>query len=355
MKLFWRALHELRSSRFSTALIIAELIFSIVCYQLCFSLTSDYLSMRSFMRERFLYNSVKVYYDELEDAVIQDILSAAVPEQYFTARHYLVESGEEKGTFITCCSDGMFDIAAELADIRLDLDGERAIPCFVPRLLEDRHPLGSEFMTSSRKYRVCGIVPNDILFYLSSANTGSAYILTSDRYKAPTAKNVGSCLFMKSGGRADELKAAVSGREGITGLEVFDIDKALKNEFAAASGILMIGGWIAVISTVGLLANNYLTYRKNERSYLVMLCVGAKKRDITVLYLLRMLLCIAVSLPIALTASAIFSRVQKISITGAASIAFAVGAALVIELISVVFIAVRFAGSKAILPRAVDG
>ena len=110
--------------------------------------------------------------------------------------------------------------------------------------------------------------------------------------------------------------------EAVSGYEKFVPDDALKNEFASVSGILIIGVWIAVISTVGLIANNYLTYKKNERSYLVMLTVGAKRRDITVLYLLRMPVCIGIALPLSFGASKLFSLWQGIELTGGGSIAF---------------------------------
>ena len=147
---------------------------------------------------------------------------------------------------------------------------------------------------------------------------------------------------MKVGaGRTDEVEEILSQNKAVSGYEKFVPDDALKNEFASVSGILIIGVWIAVISTVGLIANNYLTYKKNERSYLVMLTVGAKRRDITVLYLLRMPVCIGIALPLSFGASKLFSLWQGIELTGGGSIAFAAGAALVIELISAGAIALR--------------
>lgn len=341
MKLIWRTLHELKSSRFSTALIIIELIFSIVCYQLCFSLTADYLGLRSFFADNYDGNSVRVYFNDEDPKQLSTLTESISPEQSFTVRHYV--SDRDDGIFISCFSDEAFKIAEEAGCTAVDLDADYngAQPCLISRTIADKYPAGQEHAIAGRRYYVCGVLSNDTVFYMSSTGTGSAFIMASDRFKEPGADYVNGCIFMKVGTeRMDAVTAQLENTEGIAGYERFDPDDALKKEFAAVSGILIIGVWIAVISTIGLLANNYLTYKKNERSYLVMITIGAKKRDITVLYLLRMLFCIAIALPLSFAASKLFAAWQGTQLAGGMSIAFAVGTAVVIELLSALMIAV---------------
>ena len=349
MKLLWRAFHELKSSRFSTVLIITELIFSIVCYQLCFSLTADYLRLSGFFNDSYNGNSVRVYFNKTDDGQLAKLIESISPEQSFTVRHYM--SDRDDGIFIGRFSDEAFNIAEQAGSIKADLDADYggAQPCLVSRTIADRYPAGQECSIAGRRFFVCGVLPNDTVFYMSTTGTGSAFVMSSDRFKEPGADYVNGCVFMKVGAeRIDAVTSLLDKTVDIAGYELFDPGDALKKEFAAVSGILIIGVWIAVISTIGLLANNYLTYKKNERSYLVMIAIGAKNRDITVLYLLRMLVCIATALPLALGASKLFAAWQDISLAGGKSIAFAVGAAAVIELISSAVIAFRF-GRKRIL------
>ena len=350
MKLIWRTLHELKSSRFSTALIIIELIFSIVCYQLCFSLTADYLGQRSFFADNYDGNSVRVYFNKANDEQLSALTESISPEQSFTVRHYV--SDRDDGIFISCFSDEAFKIAEEAGCTAVDLDADHngAQPCLISRTIADKYPAGQEHAIAGRRFYVCGVLPNDTVFYMSTAGTGSAFVMASDRFMSPGADFVNGCVFMKVGSeRMDDVTAQLDKAEGIAGYERFVPDDALKKEFASVAGILIIGVWIAVISTVGLLANNYLTYKKNERSYLVMITVGAKKRDITVLYLLRMLVCIAIALPLSFGASKLFALWQGTELAGGVSIAFAVGAAVVIELVSAVMIAAGFMRRKSIL------
>ena len=343
MKLIWRVLHELKSSRFSTVLIIVELIFSIVCYQLCFSLTADYLELRGFFSEHYSDNSVKVFFNDAEDSEVAGIIDEIKPEESFTVRHYVSE--KDDGIFVSRFSDEAFKVAEKASGITVDLDEDHggAAPCLVSRLLSDRYSVGREYAIAGRRLFVCGILPNDAVFHMSRTGTGSAFVMMSERSSPPAADYINGCIFMKVGaGRMDEVEELLPQNKAVSGYEKFVPDDALKNEFASVSGILIIGVWIAVISTVGLIANNYLTYKKNERSYLVMLTVGAKRRDITVLYLLRMPVCIGIALPLSFGASKLFSLWQGIELTGGGSIAFAAGAALVIELISAGAIAFRF-------------
>lgn len=335
MKLIWQVFHELKSSRFSSALIVLDIVFSIVCYRLCFSLTADYLELRSFFYERYKDNSVRVYFSEAEDEEITALVSAVSPEESFTVRHYFSE--RDDGIFISRFSDEAFVIAEESCGVSVDLDADYggAQPCLVSRAIAEKYPMGSECAVAGRRYFVCGVLQNDEVFYMSTAGTGPAFVMASNRFREPSAEYVNGCVFMRVGaGRIDEVTQLLDSSGIISGYDLFDLDEALAGEFASVAGVLIIGVWIAVISTAGLLANSYLTYKKNERSYRVMLNVGARRRDISLLFLMRMLVCTALSLPIALIVSKLLELWQGITLNKMAGIIFAVGTAAVIGLAS---------------------
>ncbi|MCR5143044.1 MAG: hypothetical protein K6C68_11075 [Ruminococcus sp.] len=347
MKLIWRLYHEIKSTRFSTLLIVVELIFSVVCYQLCFTLTSDYLDKRSFFRKNYYNNSFKVYFEDIDDKQVEDIAGSIGSEEWFCARHYY--SDDDEGIFITSYSDHAFELAGIDPELKAKLDDDSGLarPCLVSEMLAETYPVGKKCMIGGSSYYVCGLLEGEDLYYMSTSVDGPGCIVVSQNSGEPEARYIDGCLFTKVSKDAfSAAKETLDTCRDIDGYEVFDYRKALKNEFAAVSGMLLVGVWIAVISTIGQLANNYLTFKKNEKDHMMMICIGAKRRDITSLYVLRLLVCVAVSLPAAIIASKLFSMSQGLELLSAKSILFAFGIAMVIEFISVLIIEINFSSKR---------
>ena len=62
MKLLWLLKSELNSNRKSTVIFILQLVFAIVCYNICLSLTGKYLSSLSYFKKHDTSNAIKVIY-----------------------------------------------------------------------------------------------------------------------------------------------------------------------------------------------------------------------------------------------------------------------------------------------------
>ena len=262
---------------------------------------------------------------------------------WFSADHYYSQTDE--GLFISVFSDKAFDYVMDEPGEKEpfgDCSGE-AIPCYVSKLLSETYLPGKTYTIAGSEYCVCGVLSTDRIYYMSSVVNGPGFIMTSDRYERPCAEYVNSCIFAKTDkSRIDKVFAALDNEGAVRGYELFDHRTVLKNEFSAVSGILLIGAWIAVIATIGQLANNYLTYKKNERDYLMMICMGARRCSITGLYVLRLLFCGIISFPVAAAASKAAASVQGIELSGVRSMILSLGIAMVIELISVLIIELSF-------------
>lgn len=346
MKLLWRFFIDLKSNKFSTLLIIIEMIFSVICYQLCFVLTESFIKSSSFFRTNYNENSIKVFADELSDEQIGEITSGANAEEWFYSRFYYSES--ENGLFINSASEQAFNIAKQFciggyADISKDYGN--AVPCVTSSAMSSAYDIGKTYTIDGVDYYICGHLINNNIFYMGNTAVGSAFIMAYDKndvISQSASKPVNTCLFIKTD--SDSIDKTTSALESIgkfdfiNGSTVFNWKSDLRKEFQTVSGILIIGIWIAIISVIGILANNYLTYVKNEKNYSCQMCIGAKRRDIIILYVIRLDLAVI----IAIILSAIISKpiLAYMGIENNSHISIIIAAATVIMISSLSLITV---------------
>lgn len=342
MKLIWRIILELKSNKFSTLLLIMELIFSMICYQLCFVLTESFINSTIFFQKNYNNNSIKVYADGLSKEQTESLTSAADAEDQFSVDFYYCES--EGGLFINSASESAFDIAKPFCTegyVDTDKDYGGAIPCLTSPAMASAYSTGKTYNIDGTDYYICGHLTNNNIYYMSDTATGSAYILAYDKddiIANSMSQKINSCLFIKTSSDSLEQTEAISAKldkfDYVDESSVFDWKSSLKQEFRTVSGILIIGVWVAIISIIGILANNYLTYKKNEKNYCSQMCIGARRKDIIILYIFRLSLSILVSVPFTMVISKYVFRSMGVEITSYSSIGIAIAIVLVITGIS---------------------
>lgn len=211
--------------------------------------------------------------------------------------------------------------------------------------MSSAYDIGKTYTIDGIDYYICGHLINNNIYYMSNTAAGSAFIMAYDKndvISQSACKLVNTCLFIKTDSdsidKTTAILKSIDKFDFINESIIFNWKSDLRKELQTVSGILIIGIWIAIISVIGILANNYLTYVKNEKNYSCQMCIGAKRRDIIILYVIRLNLAVI----IAIILSAIISKpvFENMGIENNSHISIIAAAATVIMISSLSLITV---------------
>ncbi|MFT3951708.1 MAG: hypothetical protein QM689_07205 [Oscillospiraceae bacterium] len=348
MKLLWKSLLEIKHNKFSTLLILLELVFTMVCYSLCFSFAGSYLSSAVFFTKHYNGNSFQVTFAKMDDSELSGILNDERIAEYFTARYSYANDGNGTVYFGNYSKNTFTDLALDYSGKMVDTaaDYGEAVPVMVSKSLAEQYKIGETYTIKDVQIYVCGALKNDNLYYMTSLMTTNHFIAAYDPNGKLSAmdKSSANCAFVrvKDGiTRLSDLREEIEAHDGISGTTSFKWQERMSDEFDTVSGMLMIGFVILVLSVLGFLTNNYLTFKKNEKSYARLICIGAKKSDIMLLYAIRMLVLIGVTAAgVKLAAKPLGKFIKADSITDV-SLLMAVATVVVVTAVSVGYIGLK--------------
>lgn len=314
MKFLWKNFQELISNKVIFFLTVLQFILSICCYQVCYSITHNYISAKYFLSKNYNNNSVVLTVADLTKLEGDRILSTVEDTDGFYGIYYEAklfeqdENSEEiKKINVASYSQSAFtqtNLEIRGENIDFDKDYGDKIPVIVSYMLGKTYDVGTTIELDDSQLYVCGALENDKFYYLTEPFQTQWFVMAYDKDgKLGTQDRIiGDTVFLRS--KTSQAYEKICDEdtfsfisEGLY-LKKYNYKDSIQNLFKSVASFLIIGVWIVILSTYSLLSSNYMAFKHNETRYRIQLCIGAKKMDIIQNYIVRMILCIAISTPI---------------------------------------------------------
>ena len=304
---------EIMSNKLSSLLLIAELLLCTVCCALVYSLSGGFLKSCYFFMEGFDKNSVKVFSQSPEQETVDMIYSLPGVKDIIKTELYYSQDGKLEA-FV--CDDTLFEnisfeYEGELPENSLAKSGK--IPALASPYISEIYGIGDTITSDGAEYIIVGKLSRDDIFHMVDNHSGSNYIICRESAGGEDVFNAGhiyagTTFFIHSSGGVGSILSKLNSKDFNVNAAEFDWRQELSDEFTSVASVLITAVWILIITLIGFSANSYLNFRKNENSYKAMLMIGAKRRHITMPYFLRSILCVTLSLLIAVPITLILSR-----------------------------------------------
>ncbi len=304
---------EILSNKLSSLLLIAELLLCTVCCALVYSLTGGFLKSCYFFIEGFDKNSVKVFSNLPEQQTIDMIYSLPGVKDIIKTELYYSQDGKLEA-FV--CDDTLFEnisfeYEGELPENSLAKSGK--IPALASPYISEIYGIGDTITSDGAEYIIVGKLSRDDIFHMTDNHSGSNYIICRESAGGEDVFNAGhiyagTTFFIRSSGGVGSILSKLNSKKFNANAAEFDWRGELSNEFTSVASVLITAVWILIITLIGFSANSYLNFRKNENSYKAMLMIGAKRRHMTMPYVVRSILCVTLSLVIAVPFTLLISK-----------------------------------------------
>ena len=326
---------EILSNKLSSLLLIAELLLCTVCCALVYSLTGGFLKSCYFFMEGFDKNSVKVFSQSPEQETVDMIYSLPGVKDIIKTDLYYSQDGSLEAFVCddTLFEDISFEYEGELPEKSLEKSGK--IPALASPYISEIYGIGDTITSDGAQYIIVGKLSRDDIFHMTDNHSGSNYIICRESAGGEDVYNAGhiyagTTFFMRTGGGVNSILSKLNSKEFQLVAKEYDWRQELSDEFTSVASVLITAVWILIITSIGFLANSYLNFRKNENGYKSLLIVGAPMRELTIPFVIRSILCVAVSMGLAVPAVIIISKQIGIEYKGFGEllIAFVPAAAL---------------------------
>lgn len=303
MKFLWQLKEDIKSNLLAVVLIVIELVFAIVCFSVCFDLSGSFITSVGFFAKNYNDNSVAVHLSEIDDSVIKEIKNNKSVKSVIAASFYAgTYNGQTTyvGSFTkNAFTDLDFSYNGEMIDP--DKNYGDAIPCLVSNILSKAFEIGKTYNLNGTDFYVLGSLNDDNIYYMLGDMTSDAFFMCYDKNNILPASGLNKAstnnafITAKDGISDIILSSSLDEISNIESKQLFDWRAKLSDDFDTMSGNLIIGFLVLLLSTVGFLANNILSFNQNQRSYTHQLIVGQKKSRITLLFATRLIICTIIS------------------------------------------------------------
>ncbi len=339
---------EIMSNKLSSLLLIAELLLCTVCCALVYSLSGGFLKSCYFFMEGFDKNSVKVFSQSPEQETVDMIYSLPGVKDIIKTELYYSQDGNLEA-FV--CDDTLFE------DISFEYEGELPqkslvksgkIPALASPYISEIYGIGDTITSDGAQYIIVGKLSRDDIFHMTDNHSGSNYIICRESAGGEDVFNAGhiyagTTFFMRLSGGVSSILNKLDSKELHINAAEFDWRQELSDEFTSVASVLITAVWILIITVIGFTSNSYLNFRKNENGYKSLLIVGAPMRHLILPFVIRSVLCVAVSMGLAVPAVLILSKQIGVEYkeVGELLIAFVPAAALSVLVILASLISMR--------------
>ena len=304
---------EIMSNKLSSLLLIAELLLCTVCCALVYSLSGGFLKSCYFFMEGFDKNSVKVFSQSPEQETVDMIYSLPGVKDIIKTDLYYSQDGSLEA-FV--CDDTLFEnisfeYEGDLPEKSLEKSGK--IPALASPYISEIYGIGDTITSDGAEYIIVGKLSRDDIFHMTDNHSGSNYIICRESAGGEDVFNAGhiyagTTFFMRTNGGVSSVLSKLNSKEFQLVAKEYDWRQELSDEFTSVASVLITAVWILIITLIGFLANSYLNFRKNESSYKALLIIGANRRHMTLPYVIRSVLCVAVSLGLAVPFTLLISK-----------------------------------------------
>lgn len=349
MKFLWQLKEDVKSNLLAVILIVLELVFAIVCFSVCFELSGSFVTSVGFFAKDFNDNSLAVKLSEINDSVVNDITENENVKNIYTASFY-TGSYENQNTYIGSFSENVFNdldlsYKGEMIDTKKDYGN--AVPCLVSNILSKVFETGKTYNLDGTDFYISGSLNDDNIYYMLGDLTSDAFFMCYDKNNIlPSSElnrsSTNNALITAKDGISDTiLSKSLDEISAIESKNYFDWREKLSDDFDKMSGNLMIGFLVLLLSTVGFLANNILSFNQNQRSYTNQLIVGQKKSRITLLFATRLFICTAISSAVVLIFKDKISALIESEVMTYDNLIYSILTCLVLCLICIIVIGLR--------------
>ena len=304
---------EIMSNRLSSLLLIAELLLCTVCCALVYSLAGGFLKSCYFFMEGFDKNSMKVFSNSPSQEITDKLYSLSGVKDIIRTELYYSQDGNLEAFVCddTLFEDISFEYEGELPEKSLIKDGK--IPALASPYISEIYGIGDTITSDGAQYIIVGKLSRDDIFHMVDNHSGSNYIICRESAGGEDVYNAGhiyagTTFFMRTGGGVSSILNKLNSKELHINAAEFDWRQELSDEFTSVASVLITAVWILMITVIGFTSNSYLNFRKNENGYKSLLIVGAPMRHLTLPFVLRSVLCVAVSMGLAFPAVLILSK-----------------------------------------------
>ncbi len=304
MKFLWQLKEDIKANRFAVILITLELIFALVCFSVCFELSGGFISSVGFFSKNYDGNSVKASLDGDIKSISEELVSMSEIDSFFTVRYFIGEDSDGQTLYVGDCSENLFNASklsfnGEMLDT--DKDYGEALPCMISKNMSEIYKTGEVYNLSGTDFYVVGSFSDDNIFYMLGNMVNQNFFMCCDKNNklsesALRESNVKNAFITaKEGISSTVLSASFSEVNGIDAVSEFDFRDELSDDFDKLSGSLIIGLLVLLLSLLGFLSNNILSFNQNKKLYRAGLVTGQKNSIIVLLFSARLLICIFLS------------------------------------------------------------
>ena len=355
MKLLWLLKSELNSNRKSATIFILQLVFAIVCYNICLSLTGKYIGSLSYFKKHDTSNAVKIIYqgDALEQA--DSLIKSQEVERGFYAIDGGVQVSNKQGKLIEenmprsimLMSREYFEQFGDISHsgrwVDTDKDYGGSIPAMIASDVAGIYKIGNTYNVDGKfNIYICGMLKNSVTELMVSGLSTPSFILFDEsgvvkdyllssgvnytNLYADLDSSIDKDAFMSEYNRDSDGEYAARG---------FDWEEELGSEFDRISSFLLIGIAILAISSVGFISNSILDYKGNERDYAIQIITGAQIKTIAITSIAKKVTILIASSVISIPLLVSLGKLLELDIMTANSFILAVTIAGILSAISI--------------------
>lgn len=304
MKFLWQLKEDIKSNRFAVILITLELIFALVCFSVCFELSGGFISSVGFFSKNYDGNSVTASLDGDIKSISEELLSMSEIDSFFSVRYFIGDDSDGRTLYVGDCSENVFNASklsfnGEMIDT--DKDYGEALPCIVSKNMSEIYKIGEIYNISGTDFYIAGSFRDDNIFYMLGDMINQNFFMCCDKNNKLSESdlresNVKNAFITAKEGISSMVLAASFGEiSGVDSVSAFDFRDELSDDFDKLSGSLIIGVLVLLLSLLGFLSNNILSFDQNKKLYRAGLVTGQKNSIVVLLFSARLLICILLS------------------------------------------------------------
>ncbi len=270
---------EILSNKHSAAILIMQIIFAIICFNICTVTVNDYIETILYFAHIDTKNAVTVYCSEETKEKYNDIMKSPYVNDGFYAGYYLSDLKKDGNIVASKVYIAVFPesiLTSETAFLSkkqieaISKENNSAINVLVTEDLTEYLPIGSSFILDNNKeIFISGTIANKTLYHICNAMTADSFIMAVDsgELNGLPPHSLDSIFITLNNITADEFANEINEKYiGLTAAK-FDLNTALSKNYSRMAALFMFGLLILIISVIGFFSNAYFTYKRNENVY----------------------------------------------------------------------------------------
>lgn len=270
---------EIQSNKYSVAILIVQIVFAIICCNICMVTIHDYIGTILYFANIDTKNAVSVYCSMESKERYDDILKSTYVDDGFYTRYYLSDIKKDDNivaskVFIAAISESILTSdTAYLSQKQLEAISKKrdsGISVLVTEDLTEYLPVGSKFLLENNKeVFISGSIANKTLYHICNAMTSDSFIMVidGDDLNGLAPHSLGNVFVTLNNITANEFASEINEKYSEVTAVKYDLNTALSKNYNRMATLFLFGLIILIISIIGFFSNTYFTYKRNEEVY----------------------------------------------------------------------------------------